>query len=95
MIDTPDHRVASLSYFLKRGTDVTYANPPDVTVDADEATFSLSGGVLTCRLKRDLSSEDDARAMVEPFLHAWESDSDLRWGGGRASVRVLRRRVDR
>ena len=77
----PDYHVASLTYSVTSSDDVTYDAPP-LVFETDESEFHLTDGTLVCRMKAHFASQNEARAAIESFLHAWELDADLRLGLG-------------
>jgi len=78
----PDFHVVSLCYELRPSDQVTYVSPAPVEFEAEEVRFRLAEGKLTCEMKSHISTAEDARAVVEPVLRAWEVDADLRWNRG-------------
>jgi hypothetical protein len=78
----PDFHVVSLRYKLRPSDQVTYVIPPPVEFDTEEARFRLANGMLSCEMKTHISTAEEARAVVEPVLRAWEVDADLRWNLG-------------
>lgn len=78
----PDFHVVSLRYKLRPSDQVTYVSPPSVGFETEEVRFRLADGKLTCEMKTHVSTAEEARAVVEPVLQAWEVDADLRWNRG-------------
>ncbi len=78
----PDFHVVSLRYKLRGSDQVTYVSPTPVGFETEEVRFHLAEGKLTCDMKSHLSTAEEARAVVEPVLRAWEVDADLRWNRG-------------
>jgi hypothetical protein len=78
----PDFHVVSLSYKLRPSDQVTYVSPAPVEFETEEVRFRLAKGKLTCEMKSHISRAEEARAVVEPVLRAWEVDADLRWNRG-------------
>jgi hypothetical protein len=76
----PDYHVVSMTYSVKSTEDVTYDAPPPVEFETDEAHFRLVDAKLTCQMKVHFSTAEEARAVVNPVLRAWELDADLRLG---------------
>lgn len=79
---TPDLHVAFLHYNLRPGEQVTYNSPAPVEFETESARIRLADGKLVCEMKQHFETAEEARADVEPVLHAWEADSDLRWSRG-------------
>ena len=50
----------------------------------------LEGDLLTVRMTQRFASLDEARAIVDPFVRAWELTTDLRPSGGRVRFKYLR-----
>ena len=78
----PDFHVVSLRYKLRPSDRVSYVSPPPVEFETEEVRFRLVDGKLTCQMKTHVSTAEEARALVEPVLRAWEVDADLRWNRG-------------
>lgn len=81
----PDFHVVSLRYKLRPSDNVTYVKPTPVEFETEEVRFCLADGKLTCDMKNHIASPEEARAIVEPVLRAWEVDADLR--GNRGELR--------
>ena len=64
------------------GDNVTYDAPPPVEFETEEADFRLADGILTCRMKISFAAEDQARAVIEQVLRAWDVNAELRLGMG-------------
>ena|SRR5438093_6970362 len=79
MVDLPppDLHVRSLTYSLRSGAECDYVDPPPLEFEQQGVKFRLASGELTCELMTHCSNVEDARAVVEPILRAWELDSDL------------------
>lgn len=75
----PDFHVVSLSYRLRPSDQVTYVSPAPVEFETEEVRFRLAEGKLACEMKIHISRAEEARAVVERVLRAWEVDADLRW----------------
>lgn len=82
MTNGPDYHVVAMTYSVKSTEDVTYDAPPPVEFETDEAHFRLVDAKLTCQLNVHFSTAEEARAVVNPVLRAWELDADLRLGNG-------------
>jgi hypothetical protein len=75
-----DPHVVALSYRLETDASLIFTDPPPLDHDTDEFTLHLANSVLTCPMKAHYASPDQARAVVEPTLKAWELDTALRHG---------------
>lgn len=84
-ITPPDLHVVSLQYALRPSDGVSYANPPPLEFETEEARFRMAAGKLTCEMKTHFPTAEAARAVVEPILRAWEVDAGLR--GNRGELR--------
>jgi hypothetical protein len=78
----PDFHVVSLTYKLQPSDQVTYDSPTPVEFETEDVRFRLASGKLLCEMKGHISTAEEARAVVEPVLRAWEVDADLRWNRG-------------
>jgi hypothetical protein len=75
-----DPHVESLKYNLKLPEYVAFQDPPPFHLDTSGYTLDIENDVLTVTMKDHYSKENDARAVVEPFLRAWELDDGLKLG---------------
>jgi hypothetical protein len=75
-----DPHVVALRYRLETDPSLTFANPPPCELETNEFTLRLADSVLTCMMKAHYASVDDARAVVEPVLRAWELKVALQRG---------------
>jgi hypothetical protein len=75
-----DPHVVSLLYRLETGPSLRFDNPPPRDYETNEFNFRLADGVVTCTMKAHYASPNQARAVVEPVLRAWELDTALRHG---------------
>jgi len=66
-----DPHVKALYYKVLVGADVDYENAPALTETTNEFEFSLNGEKAIFTMKQHYSTADDARAVVEPYLRAW------------------------
>jgi hypothetical protein len=78
----PDFHVVSLRFKLRPSDEVTYASPAPVEFETEEVRFRLADGKLTCEMTSHFPTAEEARAVVDPVLRAWEVDADLRWNRG-------------
>jgi hypothetical protein len=73
--------VESLTYTLAAGVDTSYAETaPAIEIDHDAFSARLDTEVLTVTPKEHFTSEAEARAVVDPFLRAWEVRAALESG---------------
>ena len=77
-----DPHVENLRYRLKTSATTTYENPPAVEVIRNEFECHLDDGVLTCRMREHFPAVEEARRVVEDFLHSWEIKTELEMGRG-------------
>ncbi len=72
-----DPHVEAVNYEVGTGDGISFGDPPPLTFTNHLGSFELAEGKLTVRPAEHYSSGDEVRAVLEPFLHAWELDSDL------------------
>jgi hypothetical protein len=77
LIPMRDPHVEALYYEIGTGEGVSFGAPPPLNLTNRLGTFELSNGKLTIRPAEHYSSGGEARSVLEPFLRAWELDSDL------------------
>ncbi len=80
-----DPHVVSLRYRLEIDGSVDYKKAPPLDDERDAFSLYLADDTLTCEMKRHFASVAEARAVVDPFLRAWELDVALRRGRGELS----------
>jgi hypothetical protein len=66
-----------MHYEVRSGEGISYRDPEPVSFSNHLGAFDLSDGKLRIVPTEHFSDEDDARLAVEPFLRAWEIESDL------------------
>jgi hypothetical protein len=67
-----DPHVTALYYKVIIGKDVDYNNAPSLTESTAEFEFSFNGKTAIFNMKQHYSSADEAKAVVEPYLRAWD-----------------------
>lgn len=67
-----DPHVKRLYYKVLIGEDVDYKNAPALSETTHEFEFSLDGEKAVFNMKQHYSSAHEARAVVEPYLRAWD-----------------------
>lgn len=72
-----DPHVQAMHYEVSSGEGISYRNPEPVSFSNHLGTFDLSDGKLRIVPTEHFADEDDARRSVEPFLQAWEIETDL------------------
>ena len=77
-----DPHVESLVYELELGEGLAFNYPPPLDHETEHFALRLDSGTLTVSMKEHHPSTRSARERVEPFLHSWELDNDLRYGPG-------------
>jgi hypothetical protein len=65
---------------LETDTPLRFDHPPSCEHETAEFTLCLADDVLTCTMKAHYASADAARAVIDPFIRAWELDVALHWG---------------
>src|SRR5579871_2314961 len=73
----PDWHVVNLRYVLKPDGGYEYIKAQPMEFERPAAHFRLSSGHLVCEMKKHFTTEDDARAAIEPMLRDWETATDL------------------
>jgi hypothetical protein len=77
-----DPHVERLRYNLQTNETTRFEAPPPLETDTPVAHLRLEDGVLTAEMKDHHPTEASARAVVDPFLRAWELHICLEWGRG-------------
>jgi hypothetical protein len=72
-----DPHVEAAYYEVGTGEGISFGSPPALTFTNRLGTFELANGKLTIRPAAHYASGSEARAVFDPFLRAWELDSDL------------------
>lgn len=72
-----DPHVEAVLYEIGTGDGISFGDPPPMTLTNHLGTFELAGGKLTIRPADHYSNGTEARAVLDPFLRAWEIDADL------------------
>jgi hypothetical protein len=67
-----DPHVTALCYKVSVGKDVDYNNAPSLTESTPEFEFSFNGKKAIFTMKQHYSSADEAKAVMEPYLRAWD-----------------------
>jgi hypothetical protein len=67
-----DPHVKTLCYKVLTGKDVDYKNAPILNENTPEFELSLSNEEAIFTMKQHYSSADEAKAVVEPYLRAWD-----------------------
>lgn len=73
-----DPHVEKLHYETYSGEGISFKNPPPVSLSNQLGTFELRDGHLTVSPAGHYADPAQARAVVEPFLRAWEMEADLK-----------------
>jgi hypothetical protein len=77
-----DPHVEAVYYEIESAEGLPFGNPPSLTVSNHLGVFEVSNGRLTVRPAEHYASGEEARKVIDPFLRAWEVDSDLSRGIG-------------
>jgi hypothetical protein len=75
-----DPHVVTVFYQLETDPALRFDHPPPCEYNTDEFTLRLADGLLTCTMKAHCATAEEARAVVDPLLRAWELDVALRQG---------------
>jgi hypothetical protein len=77
-----DPHVELLFFTCESSGTVSFKNPPPLSHENDICTLKLDNEILEVKPKAHYAKPDEARQIIEPFLRAWEFDSDLQLGLG-------------
>lgn len=77
-----DPHVQSLRYRVSHSQSVDYSRADPLVHDAPEFKVTLDKDALTVTMHAQTAYEDEARALVDPFLRAWEIQAGLDLGPG-------------
>ncbi|MEP6934966.1 MAG: hypothetical protein ABI988_13670 [Nitrospirota bacterium] len=72
-----DPHVQAIFYKISSGEGFSYVNPESVSFSNDLGTFDLNDGRLRVVPRDHFTNEADAHRTIEPFLQAWEIETDL------------------
>jgi len=88
-----DPHVKALHYRVIVGKDIDYDNAPPVSGITDEFDLSIDGDIAIFEMKKHYPTADEARAVVDGYLRAWDiliglehDPDDLRFVFDRADV---------
>lgn len=73
-----DPHVKQLRYSMRHGDSTSFVEPPPVRVQKESFTAVLDDGILTVTMLDHFSKIEDARAVVDPYLRAWELQDELK-----------------
>jgi hypothetical protein len=85
-----DLHVERLHYEIDSGEGVKYEDPETLTFTNALGSFDASDGKMTIVPGDHFSDEAAARAVIDPFLRAWEIRSDLELNIGTIRFKFLR-----
>jgi hypothetical protein len=66
-----DPHVVALRYRLEAVEGFTFDNPSPIEWEVPVCIFRVADGIVTATLRSDFASVEEARAAVEPHLHAF------------------------
>jgi hypothetical protein len=72
--------IESLLYLLDTDKTLAFDNPPPLDHETPDFRLRLEGDRLTVTMKIHFASVEEAKGIVDPFLHAWELDFALARG---------------
>lgn len=72
-----DPHVEAIHYKIGSVETISYENPKPMTFSNHLGEFSLSDGKLRITPVEHFAGENEARTALEPFLRAWEINTDL------------------
>jgi len=79
-----DPHVDSLEYKFTSDSTRVFNDPPPLEHQASAFNLRLADDHLTVEMKEHCATEHEARALVDPFVLAWEIDQALQSGAPRA-----------
>jgi hypothetical protein len=82
-----DPHVSHLRYSIRHGDDTSFVDPPGVHATTNSFEALLEEGILTVTMLEHFSSVDHARAVVDPYLRAWELQDELQ--GARTGIEFV------
>lgn len=85
-----DPHVQKLYYEVSSGEGISYKDPEEVAFSNQLGAFNIRDGKLTVGPTEHFANEDEARQVIEPFLRAWEIETDLN-----SNVGMIRFKFDR
>lgn len=72
-----DPHVEALHYKIGTGDGCSFGDPPPVAFTNHLGEFALADGTLTIRPRDHYANGEEARAVFDPFVRAWELHADL------------------
>src|SRR5687768_11460424 len=72
-----DPHVDEVHYEITTGKDISFSNPPEMDICNHLGRFKLVGRRLSVYPTDHFADGTQARAVIDPFLRAWELYSDL------------------
>jgi hypothetical protein len=72
-----DPHVESLEYRFVSDSTRVFENPPPLEHQTSDFNLRLADGYVTVEMNTHCATEQEARALVDPFLLAWEIDQAL------------------
>lgn len=72
-----DPHVEEVHYDIGTGDGLSFSNPPPLVITNHLGRFELTDGKLTIYPADHFADGAQARVVLEPFLRAWEVESDL------------------
>lgn len=85
-----DSHVERLHFAIGAEEGVSYEAPIPLTFENYLGDFDCRDGRLVVKPVAHFSDENDARTVIEPFLRAWEIDSDLNGNIGTIRFKFMR-----
>jgi len=86
-----DPHIERLIYSVTAGPGISYrANPEPLSFSNSFGKFDVSDGELLFEPAEHFARTDEARAAIEPFLSAWEIQSDLERNVGQIRFKYLK-----
>jgi len=85
-----DPHVERLLFEIGSEEGISYDSPAPLDFTNHLGCFDCRDGKLVVEPASHFADEDDARAVIEPFLHSWEIEADLDLNIGTIRFRFLR-----
>jgi hypothetical protein len=85
-----DPHINKMFYSISAGEGISYSDPEPLSFSNRFGSFYLADGELCVMPADHFSSEQEARDVLEPYLKAWEIESDLTRNVGMIRFEFLR-----
>ena len=82
-----DPHIEALLYVVEHDDSIDYDNATPLHFDGPAFRLTVDDGEARFEMKEHFSTEENARAAVEPFIDRWEFEASLRSGPGQFNLR--------